>query len=966
MPDFISRHRGAVGVALALFGTAASAAVGAWSTTGPAGGSVSALVGYEASPSTLWAAGRGGVFRTTSNGSAWTRVEIGLPEAIYSVDLAAATAAPVIYLATTNQVFRSGNGGDLWIPVAAPVTSTSYLLGLSLRRGTSNDIAAATYRQLHVSTNGGTSWTSAGDLGASPTQYSGIEYAADGTLYAGLTFSDAGTYGGAVVIRSTTGGASWAATPAQPSGLFGIDTLVSAPSAPLRLFATDGNAVATSANGGTAWSAVALPASGAACGQVSALRPHPTLASGLVVACTTRGLLVTADATVASPVWQTYAVANGFSVNGTDTPQIAALVVHPSFPATARIWAGAQDGGLLSTSNGGTNWSAINTGFQSSNIRALATHPLDTGASTVILAGYGDAATTTRAIHRSDDNGVNWSASNGGLNAEQIRGITIDPTTVDADPLTAENFTVYAVGRSERIPQAVNKDGGIYKSVDAGQTWTTIDNGIAIVNGRPDPGTARTIALDPRSCVAPPPSGPCAVGSGGLRKLFVTAGGRPNLSAPGLPYQSARLYRSTDAGANWSAAENGLPLPQDLGPPGTGNYAYMGGIAPLVFDPSNTQTLYIGTFLTWAPDVPGAAAPTIANGVFKSTDGGNTWVHASNGLPRYAGAGSTHWSSLALAINPANPQILYAGLSNLFGGAPEGDVYKTTNGGATWTQASTGIAGQDVRALYIDPNDASGDTIYAGTGGDGANPGGVYRSTNGGTSWNSISLGLPADAATALAMPRRTAGAPARILAGTTAGVWDYATPSDDDTDGAPTSVENGILGGDGNADGIQDATQPRVASLSAAGFAAHESVNGGGSTTIAIVGGNCNQLNDTTTVAAALYPPDAVAGATAHDAYGLASFSLPACAGATVRVRFHSATFGADWSWRNYGPRLPGDVTTFGWYRFAGARRIDAQTWELDINALRQGNYRADANNILFVGGPAQSADLIFSDGWQ
>src|SRR5690606_24999827 len=119
----------------------------------------------------------------------------------------------------------------------------------------------------------------------------------------------------------------------------------------------------------------------------------------------------------------------------------------------------------------------------------------------------------------------------------------------------------------------------------------------------------------------------------------------------------------------------------------------------------------------------------------------------------------------------ANPQTVYAAVVNLYSNPQIGSVYKSTNGGADWTEASTGIAGQDVRALFIDPTDASGDTIYAGTGGGGANPGGVYRSTNGGATWNSYSLGLPAYSATSLAMPARATGAPARILAGTNAGV---------------------------------------------------------------------------------------------------------------------------------------------------------------------------------------------------
>src|SRR5690606_13320417 len=102
-----------------------------------------------------------------------------------------------------------------------------------------------------------------------------------------------------------------------------------------------------------------------------------------------------------------------------------------------------------------------------------------------------------------------WLASMSGLNAEQIRSMAIDPTTVDNDLFTAENFTVYASGRSERIPMLLSRDGGIYKSTDAGTTWTTIDNGIASVGGTPFMGTVRTLVLDPQSCAAPP----CVAGS---------------------------------------------------------------------------------------------------------------------------------------------------------------------------------------------------------------------------------------------------------------------------------------------------------------------------------------------------------------------------------------------------------------------------------------------------------------------
>jgi hypothetical protein len=131
-------------------------------------------------------------------------------------------------------------------------------------------------------------------------------------------------------------------------------------------------------------------------------------------------------------------------------------------------------------------------------------------------------------------------------------------------------------------------------------------------------------------------------------------------------------------------------------------------------------------------------------------------------------------------------------------------------------------------------------------------------------------------------------------------------------------------------------------------------------------VPGGCTQLNNTANQQADLYPPDPVGTAASHDPYGLVTFSLPACAAATVKVTFHGATFGPGWVWRNYGPRTPGNDLTFGWYTFSGAKRLDAETWQLTIDATRQGNYRNDPNNILFVGGPGLLTDLIFDNAFE
>jgi photosystem II stability/assembly factor-like uncharacterized protein len=957
---------------LPLFpGESAHAAVGSWTTAGPYGGSNYSLSVYEPAPSTLFASGRGGLFRSLSAGTTWQRIEVGLPDAIYVQGISVGTNAPVLYLTSYHQLFRSGNGGDLWVPLSTPLPPGNYISDVSLRRGTSNSVAIATSLGAYVSTNGGGTWTGPG-AGGGGAEFSKITFAADGSLYLGLLYTDPSIFGGASVLKSIDGGTSWAPLAAQPPGIFGVGTLITSPADPQRIYVQDVNGVATSSDGGTSWTAVSLPSSAPGCGRVRAVMPDPANPLSVFLACTNNGVHFAAN--VNTPVWTSWTATNGLTANGSDPVQASAIAIHPAFPAIPTVWTGTVDGGLFRTTNGGTNWSAINNGYESVNIRALATHPVDTNpAGAVILAGLGDSSTTSNAIYKSSDGGSSWSTSPPtGLNAEQIRSIAIDPTTVDNNLLTAENFTVYAAGRSERIPALANKDGGLYKSIDAGNTWSTIDNGIALVFGVRDMGTVRSIAPDPRSCAAPPPSGPCPIGSGPLQTIFAAGSGRPDFSSAGQPYLSARIYKSTNAGGLWSPSESGLPLSQDLGPPGAFNYAYMGGIVPLVFDPSNTQTLYAGSFLSWDSSVAGASEPTIANGVFKSTNGGATWVHASNGLPHVLSPTSSQYDVLALAINPVNPQILYAGVINFYAATTIGRVYKTVDGGANWSETSTGIAGQDVRALFIDPMDPTGDTVYAGTGGDGANPGGVYVTTNGGANWNSISIGLPADSATSLAMPARSPGAPARILVGTNAGIWDYTAAADPDADGSPSTVENGVLAGDGNGDGTPDANQASVASISAPGSSANPGTTSPSGSivqlTIAIVpvAGGCTQLNDSSSLKADLYPPDTLGAAGSHAPWGLVSFSLPNCSNAKVRVTFHGANFDANWKWRNYGPRIPGNAATFGWYSFAGAQRINAETWELTLDASRQGNYRNDPNDILFIGGPGNIPDLIFDHSFE
>ena len=134
---------------------------------------------------------------------------------------------------------------------------------------------------------------------------------------------------------------------------------------------------------------------------------------------------------------------------------------------------------------------------------------------------------------------------------------------------------------------------------------------------------------------------------------------------------------------------------------------FSSGVEAVVIDPTNPAIVYAGTGFS---------------GVFRSLNGGATWASASTGLPSFSGVRT-------LAIDPANPSTLYAGVcpSGEPPACPNGGAFKSTNGAASWFPINTGITNKLVRELAIDPTQTS--TIYA------ASHGRFFKSTDAGAGW---------------------------------------------------------------------------------------------------------------------------------------------------------------------------------------------------------------------------------------
>ena len=300
---------------------------------------------------------------------------------------------------------------------------------------------------------------------------------------------------------------------------------------------------------------------------------------------------------------------------------------------------GSVDGGVWKTTDAGVTWTPIFDGQPIASIGALAVAPSNPN---VLYAGTGEsdirsALSSGDGVYKSTDAGQTW--KNLGLrDSRQISRIVIDP----------QNPNVVYVGALGHA-YGPNSERGVFKSTDGGATWThVLDKGsnmgvsdLAIAIANPNVLFAGTWnAHRPPWSTYPPINGP---GSG--------------------------INRSTDSGATWTQLTgNGLP---------EGDWGRVG--------------------VAVAPDGKRVYALIDAgkkSGLYRSDDGGNTWMLA-NSDPRLT---SRAWYFMQPAIDPNNPDVLYI---------PNIALYRTEDGGKTISIVRGAPGGDDYHQLWVDPKDSS-------------------------------------------------------------------------------------------------------------------------------------------------------------------------------------------------------------------------------------------------------------------
>jgi photosystem II stability/assembly factor-like uncharacterized protein len=182
------------------------------------------------------------------------------------------------------------------------------------------------------------------------------------------------------------------------------------------------------------------------------------------------------------------------------------------------------------------------------------------------------------------------------------------------------------------------------------------------------------------------------------------------------------LFKTVNGGITWQALFEDQPNPS---------------IGDIAIAPSNPSIVYVGT-----GEANNRQSSSWGDGVYKSMDGGTTWTHL--------GLKATHHIG-RIVVHPTDPNIVYvAALGDLWGPNKERGVYKSTDGGATWTQ--TLYIDEDTGANDVQIDLQSPNILYASTyqhrrtvfGYNGGGPGsGLYRSTDGGSHWTKMTKGLP-------------------------------------------------------------------------------------------------------------------------------------------------------------------------------------------------------------------------------
>jgi photosystem II stability/assembly factor-like uncharacterized protein len=274
-------------------------------------------------------------------------------------------------------------------------------------------------------------------------------------------------------------------------------------------------------------------------------------------------------------------------------------------------------------------------------------------------------------VWKTDDYGRTWTPIFDDQPTGSVGCIAVAPS----DP----NIIYAGSGEGLQRPDLSVGDG-IYKSTDAGKTWTHL----GLRNGQQIP----QIAVDPRDA----------------NRILVAVAGHPYAAN-----EERGIFRSTDGGQSF---EKVVYKDENVGG------------ADVMFDPKNPDVAYAGLWEARQGPWENGAWNGTGGGVYKSNDNGKTWTQLKGGLP-------DNIIQANIAIAPSSPNRLFASLAL----SPGLVIYRSDDGGQTWNQITTDprpagrIGGGDLAVLRVDPKNP--DVVYSASVVS-------WKSVDGGKSWTAF------------------------------------------------------------------------------------------------------------------------------------------------------------------------------------------------------------------------------------
>ena len=309
----------------------------------------------------------------------------------------------------------------------------------------------------------------------------------------------------------------------------------------------------------------------------------------------------------------------------------------PGQPNT--FYFGSVGGGVWKSTNSGRTWAPVFDSQPIASIGAIAVAPSNTN---IVYVGSGEADMRSQisygnGMYKSTDAGKTWTHI--GLdNTRQIGRVIVDP----------KNPNIVFVAALGHVYGA-NPDRGVYRSRDGGATWEKVlfkNDNVGAIDLASDPQNSQIIYATlwntrrPPWSIYPPSYGP---GSG--------------------------IFKSIDGGNSWRPLANGVP---------TEGLGHIG----LAVAPTNRNRVYA---IIDSKDAK-------AGGLYRSDDAGATWNRTS-GDTRIWGRG---WYFCKTAVDPKNPDIVYVSNTSL---------YRSTDAGKSWTPIKGAPGGDDYHQLWIYPDD---------------------------------------------------------------------------------------------------------------------------------------------------------------------------------------------------------------------------------------------------------------------